>query len=62
MLKLIAKAPREKQDNYYTPEPEPWIEENFLTSEDDVVISIKRATADKSEYFDYKQEYHTDEG
>jgi len=58
----LAKAPREIRNNYYTPEPEPWITQDFLTPEDDYYISVKRATREKSNYLDNKQEYYTTQG
>ena len=49
ILLKITLTPKPLQENYYTPEPEPWIEENILTEEEDFIISVKRATRDKSE-------------
>lgn len=47
--------------DYFTIEPEPWIEEKILTDDDtDVKINVKRASRDKSFYAGNQQDYNLD--
>ena len=51
--------PREIKHDYYTIEPEPWVEDTpFTDEENDVKISVSRATRSKSKFDIDKQEIY----
>lgn len=59
---IFVNLPKQKQSNYFTAEPEPWIEKSIVGGPEDYVISVRRATADASELVGNKQEYLTSSG
>ena len=57
----IQTQPKPQANNYFTIEPQPWIEEVRLTDDDtDVKINIKKATRDESLLIGNQQDYNMD--
>jgi hypothetical protein len=60
---LVLSMPKPEKNNYFTADPEPWIEENLITeTAKDIAINVKKATRDESEIIKNKQEYYTENG
>jgi len=67
IIAIIILLPREKPEEksqYFTPEPETWIEEkDYTDDEDDIEINVMKATRAKSSVVNHiQQDYYLDEG